>query len=86
MVNTCRLCGDLVAEGNVCYTCENVSDPGVKCPTCGEILELMDSSWYFTSDGIGCSVLFHCNACHDDFEKEIGYKAKPVIFKHKYWG
>lgn len=88
MVDRCVVCGELVPEGRqVCLRCENAGDSaGVRCPTCGSTLELMDSSWYFTGDGFGCSTIFHCNVCHNDWEKEAEYVAKPVEFKRKYWG
>ena len=88
MVDTCVCCGAIIPEGrHVCQNCENAEDnSGVLCPTCGTVLEVMNSSWYFTDDGIGCSTLFHCNACHNDWEKEAEYTAKPVKFTRKYWG
>ena len=56
------------------------------CPSCGAVLETMDTSRYETTDGFGYSTIYHCNCCHNDWEKEEEYIARPVIFKRKYWG
>ena len=87
MVDRCVCCGDLIPEGRqVCLNCENGDQSGVRCLTCGTTLEVMDSSWSFTDKGIMCSTIFHCNVCHNDWEKEAEYVAKPVRFVRKFWG
>ena len=88
MEDTCVCCGRVIPEGShVCYRCKNGSgNDSVLCPTCGAVLEVMNSSWWNTSEGICCSTVFHCNTCHNDWEKEAEYIAKPVIFKRKFWG
>ena len=90
MTNTCVMCGDPteLPEGtDVCHRCQRGEyTTGVRCPNCGTILEVMDRSTYKTSEGFGYSTLYHCNHCHNDWEKEEEFIAKPIVFKRKYWG
>ena len=90
MGDTCVMCGsELFTESNsmICSKCQKGDYlEGPLCPTCGTTLETMNTSRYETVDGFGYSTIYHCNNCHNDWEKEAEYVAKPVIFKRKYWG
>ena len=90
MDNTCVMCGaKLPTECNsmVCSKCQRGDYPkNPLCPTCGEELETMDTDRYETSDGFGYSTTYHCNHCHNDWEKEEEYIAKPIKFVRKFWG
>jgi transcription elongation factor Elf1 len=56
------------------------------CPECGAVLEIMSCHWYNTIDGHAKNTIFHCNACHNDWEKDEEYVAQPVKFSRKFWG
>lgn len=88
MFNTCVCCGNIIPEGRqVCYQCENGGgNDGVLCPECGAVLEIMSCHWYNTIDGHAKNTIFHCNACHNDWEKNEEYVAQPVKFSRKFWG
>ena len=87
MDNTCVACGnpmELPEDTQLCQKCQK--EAGAYCPSCNSVLEVMNISKYLTVDGFGYSTLFHCNTCHNDWEKEAEYVAKPVQFKRKFWG
>lgn len=62
------------------------SNDGVLCPECGAVLEVMICHWYNTIDGHARNTIFHCNVCHNDWEKDEEYVAQPVKFTRKFWG
>ena len=90
MDNTCVMCGtELSTEcgSMICPKCQKGDFPkNPPCPSCGTVLEIMNTSRYETIDGFGYSTIYHCNQCGDDWEREEEFVAKPVIFKRKFWG
>ena len=88
MVDTCVCCGDIVPEGRqVCYRCEHGdNNDGALCPECGAVLEIMSCHWYNTIGGHARNTIFHCNVCHNDWEKDEEYVVQPVKFTRKFWG
>lgn len=86
MENTCVCCGAIIPEGRrVHYRCEyGENNVGILCPECGAILEIMNCHWYSTSDGHARNTLFHCNVCHNDWERDEEYIALPVKFTRKF--
>ena len=88
MENICVCCGEIIPEGRqVCYRCEHGgNNTGVLCPECGAVLEIMSCHWYNTIYGHAHNTIYHCNMCHNDWEKDEEYVAQPVKFTRKFWG
>jgi hypothetical protein len=86
MVDTCVMCGEPVSEGTqVCYTCMH-NDEHPACQECHSSLRLMHSSQATAGRFLTVTRLFHCEACHCDWEQNTTYILHSKEMKRKFWG
>ena len=88
MDNTCIACDAIIPEGrDICPICEH-SEPRVtvRCPNCGEALNVLGTSKYKTYDGYSIHTSYHCCSCGSDWDKTEHYIAGETKFVQKFWG
>jgi hypothetical protein len=59
---------------------------GLICQECGEPLTLMHTSYSAIGDDLEVDLLFHCEACHQDWVQTSVFVLKSQNIERKFWG